>query len=45
MTMPAEGVTFLTRELNDLAAAIMYVCTGVWGVWDCERHCMLGGEE
>lgn len=41
MTMPAEGVTFLTS----LAAAIMYVCTGVWGVWDCERHCMLGGEE
>lgn len=30
MTMPAEGVTFLARGLNDLAAAIMYVCTGVW---------------
>lgn len=27
--MPAEGVTFLTRGLNDLAAAIMYVCTCV----------------
>lgn len=28
--MPAEGVAFLTRGLNDLAAAIMYVCTCVW---------------
>lgn len=30
--MPAEGVTLLSRGLNDLAAAIVYAYRDVWSM-------------